>query len=133
MWDVACPFINVSCTLVLTLVGVVGDINSVGLLLQGLFIVALSAVWSLEFASLILEADIIGPDFVVGDDVAGAIRPIPESSDVDATELADIPELLFIVAVEKELPVAVFDTKKDFLEDGDKDFVLEVVMLKLES
>ena len=71
------------------------------------------------------------PAFDKAEDVEDTINPIPESSEVDATEVADIPELLFIVAVEDELMVDVVDNKNDFLDDGDNDFVLDFMMSKI--
>jgi len=76
----------------------------------------------------LLDVDNLGSESFAEPEEAS--KPIPESSEVDATELAEIPEPLFIVAVDEELMVDEVDNKNEFLEEGDNDFLLEFISPK---
>ena len=62
---------------------------------------------------------------VVDDELDDAIKPIPESSEVDATEAADIPLLFFINLVDTELEVEAFEKSIDLRDEIDNDLVPE--------
>ena len=76
----------------------------------------------------LLDVDNLGSESFAEPEEAS--KPIPESSEVDATELAEIPEPLFIVAVDEELMVDEVDNKNEFLDEGDNDFLLEFISPK---
>ena len=115
------PFVNVSSILVFILCGEDWE-ETTGLVSLVTIVLGFGVPFIKELVALEYDIEFFA---VVDDELDDAIKPIPESSEVDATEAADIPLLFFINLVDREVEVKASEKSIDLRDEIDNDLVPE--------